>query len=152
MLRIEKLKLKKKHRKKLKENQKEDIEDKMAKGFSIKIEGLPQAGKYVNKKLDLAIEKASEGIKDATIFLQGEVKQSIAGHRAEHVSVDTGRFLNSVMFDIKKLIGLVGTNLNYAQFLEFGTSRMQPRAHFRNSMARNKAKIIDDIRKKVAEI
>ena len=70
----------------------------------------------------------------SALFLQGEVKQSIAGHRAETKSVDTGRFLNSVKNVQNKLLtASIESNVLYAKHLEFGTSRMKPRRHFTNT-------------------
>ncbi|GAG04133.1 unnamed protein product, partial [marine sediment metagenome] len=78
---------------------------------------------------------------------------SIAGQRAEHISVDTGRFLNSVGFQVKKLTGQVFSNLPYAGYLEYGTNfKNSPRKHFRNSASRSKGKIKDIIQKEIKYI
>ena len=124
----------------------------MAKGFSIKIEGIPKAKAFMNKKVKLAIERADEGIKVGGLHLQGEVVESIAGHRAEHDSVDTGRFKNSIGVDFKKLQANISTNVSYAKFLEYGTSRFTARHHFRNTMERNKSKVVEFVQSKVNQI
>lgn len=82
-----------------------------------------------------------KGITKATLFLHGEVKESIAGRKAEPTSVDTGRFLNSVGASFSKNNGVVFTNIPYAKFLEFGSSRLRARRHFSNSGKRSKEKI-----------
>ena len=107
----------------------------------VKVLGGARTRKNLNNRKLLVTQTAIAGITKATFFLQGEVKLSIAGHRAEPTSVDTGRFLNSV--DAKSSIfnGVVFTTIPYAKFLEFGSSRIRARRHFQNSKARNKQQI-----------
>ena len=94
-------------------------------------------------------EKVIEAHSKAALELQNEVKLSIAGYKAEPRSVDTGRFLNSVDFSVDEDNAYVFTLIPYGKFLEFGTSRLNPRRHFNNSAFRKK----DDIaRKYLAEI
>lgn len=88
----------------------------------------------VSKEKDVSLKKAA-------LFLQGEIKESIAGRRAEKTSVDTGRFLNSVDIVIGKDEAFVFSDVEYAKFLEFGTIRFTGRKHFNNSKDRNKSKI-----------
>ena len=84
---------------------------------------------------------ANQGINKASFFMQNEVKSSIAGQRAEPTSVDTGRFLNSIDVTTSQNQGIIFTDISYAKFLEYGTSRLAPRSHFRNSAARNTEKV-----------
>ena len=95
------------------------------------------------KSKDLSIKLLLPGaIKEAAFFIEGEVKQSIAGHRAETRSVDTGRFLSSVRANIKSAYEAeVLTEVEYAKYLEYGTSKVLPRPHFRNTAARNEKKV-----------
>lgn len=116
------------------------------------VQGIPKAVAFTGAKLKLAIVKADTGIKDAGFFIQEEVKQSIAGHRAEHVSVDTGRFLNSIQTNFKKLQAIIFPTVDYADFLEFGTSKLQPRHHFSNTKKRNAGKIKAFIQAEVNKI
>jgi|TARA_R100001530_G_scaffold62534_3_gene45033 hypothetical protein len=108
----------------------------------IKIKGGTLAAiklKGINRAL---LNKASDGIHQAGLFVQGEVKLSVAGEKAEPMSVDTGRFLGSIETDnSKKLTSRVFSKVNYARYLEYGTSKIAPRKHFRNSLNRNKRKI-----------
>lgn len=52
--------------------------------------------------------------------------------------VDTGRFRASIGQQVGKeggdFVGRVGSNVEYARHLEFGTSRMAPRATLRNAL------------------
>ena len=62
----------------------------------VNVLGMAAAIKILSRKSKKTKQGAIEGMTKATLFLQNEVKLSIAGHRAEPTSVDTGRFLNSV--------------------------------------------------------
>jgi hypothetical protein len=82
-----------------------------------------------------AVEKVlPESIKDGTLYLRNKVAESIARGTNASVAVDTGRFLNSVDIDtISENAAKVYTDLEYAQFIEYGTSKMESRPHFRNT-------------------
>ena len=75
------------------------------------------------------------------LYMEAQVKSSIAGHEAETTSVDTGRFLNSVKGTNDETSAVIGTNVEYAEYLEYGTSKITARRHFNNSLDRNKEKI-----------
>ena len=126
----------------------------MGKQFGIKVEGIQQATRYVNNKIAEALRNADKGVKQATLFVEGEVKQSIAGHKAEHKSVDTGRFLNSVKSTFpKQLQGAVSTNVDYAKSLEYSPNIIAgPRAHFKNTKTRNEHKIVKFVKMEVNKI
>jgi len=122
-------------------------------GTGIQVIGIPKSMAFLAGVNKVILAKANNGVKQAGFFMEGEIKESIAGQKAEPKSVDTGRFLNSVhaVFP-KKLVAKVETNLSYARGLEFGTSRMQARHHFRNSVARNREKVTDFIKAEVKTI
>jgi len=109
--------------------------------FKITTTGLPQTKIFLNLKSKNVQLQMQKGLTNAAIFLQGEVKSSIAGKRAEHMSVDTGRFLNSVDLNIGNNDAVIFSPLSYAGFLEFGGTRFKGRRHFNNSKDRNKDKI-----------
>ncbi len=92
---------------------------------------------------------SEEGLKKAALHVQNEVKSSIAGHRAEPTSVDTGRFLNSVDLEAGKEEAVVFSEVPYSKHLELGTSRIAPRRHFENSKNRNKRKIKEIIQSSI---
>jgi HK97 gp10 family phage protein len=95
---------------------------------------LEDKNKEINEKVQQSIYKSAE-------FLRTEVKESIAGRRNEPTSVDTGRFLNSIDIEVSEDNALVFTDVDYAQYLEYGTSRINPRKHFENSADRNHEKV-----------
>lgn len=106
------------------------------------------------KARDEAIKKAlSKQIKELTAELKLEVKDSIQGFKSEPRSVDTGEFLDSIQGRTKDLIGVVSSEgVPQALFMEFGTSKVQERRHFRNSLARKKKKINEDLARAVKDI
>lgn len=81
-----------------------------------------------------------------------EVVESIAGHRAEPTSVDTSRFKNSVPIDsdmTKPMVSIIKSDIPYAKHLEFGTTRISPRRHFRNSRDRNRVRVQEIVQKNI---
>ncbi len=119
-------------------------------GISIDIKGLVSTSNFLKKKKIGVGQKLKKGLFKSAVFLQGEVKLSIAGKKAEYQSVDTGRFLNSVDFKSSKEDATVFSNLPYAQKLEYGTNfKNSPRKHFRNSAARSKPKVTSIIQKEI---
>ena len=103
------------------------------------------------KKVEVNVREQI-GLNKAAIFMQGEVKESIAGRRSEPTSVDTGTFLNSVQFKTGKDDAVIFSQTPYAKHLEFGTSRIPPRRHFNNSKSRNKEEVVRIINKEIKKI
>ena len=68
---------------------------------------------------------------------------------------DTGRLANSITFDrVGDLTATVGSALNYAPWLEYGTSRMAARPFFRPAVERMRPKYIgklEDIIRRAAQ-
>jgi len=107
----------------------------------------------VNQRITTVVQAqlVTEGV-----FMENEVKASIAGNRAEPKSVDTGQFINDVemRFLDRNTVEIAARKTSYAKYLEYGTSRLPARRHFRNSEARNRKKInkhmTEAIRKAIA--
>ena len=118
-------------------------------GFSVEVDvtqainKLLKVNKNINKLLNPTLIKSG-------LIVEKEVKNSIAGNRKEKKSVDTGRFLNSVSTSRPSSGSIsISSNVKYAKFLEFGTSRIKPRRHFGNSKNRKQSKIKDLFDKEV---
>ena len=124
--------------------------------MSIKINvlGIETTKQFLNSKERKIDNKLiPQGLKNASIFLQGEIKASIAGRKAEPTSVDTSRFLNSVDFQlINKNNAIVFTKVPYAKKLEFGFGNFKARRHFNNSKDRSKFKIKSILNAKIKSI
>ncbi len=88
-------------------------------GWSIAIKGAEKA----HKALSEATIKSplGEAVKKITLFLDREVKMA--------TPVDTGRLRSSITSKVEStplaVWGSVGTNVNYATFVEYGTKRME---------------------------
>lgn len=119
---------------------------------SIEVKGLTGAKAFIASKGKRAELLVNRGLSRSAILVQGEVKDSIAGNRAEKKSVDTGRFLNSVSIKVSKLTAQVFSLVKYADFLEFGTSKFTGRRHFRNTAHRVKPKIVNIIQAEINKI
>lgn len=119
---------------------------------SIKVDSKDAVSKLNHKNKRLMNLLVPLGLKNAAFHVHGEVKESIAGRRAEPTSVDTGRFLNSV--DIKPLKdgAMIFSPLSYAKFLEFGTSRFSARHHFGNTEKRTRQKVRSLINNEVKKL
>lgn len=78
----------------------------------------------LKKKIELAYKKYPEatkkGIKLSCILVEGRAKY--------YVPVDTGRLKSSITYEVKEnfweINGYVGTDVEYAPYLEFGTKKM----------------------------
>ena len=114
------------------------------KGNAVQVEvlGIAEVMRMLRAKGKQIAAGADLGVVRAGTYIQEEVKESIMGNRAEHKSVDTGEFVNSVEF-IKtgKAKGKVESKVPYAKNLEYGTSKMAPRRHFGNTKTRNQMKV-----------
>lgn len=71
---------------------------------------------------DLAIEKALE-----MIGIKAE------GYAKKDCPVDTGRLRNSISHAQEKDTAYIGTNVEYAPYVEFGTSKMASRPFLRDA-------------------
>ena len=118
--------------------------------IKVQVIGVKEAIARLDLKNKEIMENVSRAINRSALQVEAEVKQSIAGRRAELRSVDTGRFMQSVTaVQLNSLQASVETNVEYAKFLEYGTSKMNPRYHFRNSAARTREKVQSEIRQAV---
>lgn len=107
------------------------------------------------KLLDSGDKKVSEAVEKAMVqvgaFMEGEVKSSIAGQRAEPRSVDTGKFLGSIKNNPEKTQVTISSDVEYAKILEYGGGKRAPRRHFNNSVERNRNKINSYVLDKIKE-
>ena len=94
------------------------------------------------KKSDLRGD-VKDAVKEATELVKVEIKDSIQGHSAEPRSYDTGEFYDSVDSQVADEQGIVYAAAEHAKFLEFGTTKLDERPHFRNSLNRKQQEIIN---------
>jgi len=108
--------------------------------FEVEIVGGKEAARFLKQSEKATREAVMQGLAQAGFFMEKEVKNSVSGKRSEAKSVDTGRFLGSIASSVSGFAATISTNVSYAKFLEFGTSRLFARSHFRNSLALKKQK------------
>lgn len=63
--------------------------------------------------------------------------------------VDTGALRESIRAEISKTGFEVGTDLYYAKFVEFGTSKQRPQPYLYPAIAENKDKIVNIIQEEI---
>lgn len=78
-------------------------------------------------------EKLNQALKQACVLVQNSAR--------EKCPVDTGNLRNSITWDCEDLEGVVGTNVEYAPYVEAGTSVMQAQAFLNPALEENKDKI-----------
>lgn len=120
--------------------------------MSIDVLGTKSAALFLVTKGTKVISQAQAGIVQATFFIEGEIKKSIAHGTNAPIAFDTGLLSKSPASEIGTLSGKVSSNLEYADEVEYGTTRMSARPHFRNSLSKNKMKIIAFVQSKIAQI
>lgn len=113
--------------------------------MQIKLIGVPEFKRMMEEKQKKMTTLLPEAVREATLYLHGKVKTSIARGTNAPVAVDTGRFLNSVDFDATGNTARIFTNIEYAKYIEYGTSKMGSRPHFRNTAFIEQKKIKDDM-------
>lgn len=115
----------------------------------IEIDGIDE----VIESLTATKRNLREGVKEALaesgIILKEEVQESIRGNRSEPQSIDTGEFLSSIEHTTSDDSVEVFSDVEQAVFMEFGTSKIQERRHFRNTLDRVKPAIEDKIQEQV---
>lgn len=115
--------------------------------MSLTITGGFEAIAEIQAKREAVISELTKGMEQIGFYVEGKVKESVAGQADEPASVDTGRFLNSITTEIssdlatKQQQAIIFTPLDYPFFLEHGTTRIPARHHFQNTAFREQGKI-----------
>lgn len=89
----------------------------MSIGIKLSIIGLDKLKKKLQEKN--VTQPLNDGVKKATLLLDREVKQATV--------VDTGRLRSSMTSQFGAGFGQVGTNVEYASVIEFGSAKMEAR-------------------------
>ena len=114
------------------------------------VRGIAEVKREIEEKRKGMLKGMALGVARAGELIEVEVKESVAGNRAEPKSVNTGAFLNNIKFEmIGETEGEVGTDLDYPVFLEYGTSKISPRGHFSNTKSRKEKDVQKIIGKEV---
>ena len=115
--------------------------------------GVKKAKNFINAKNRRLGSLINKGIRKASFFLHGQVKDSIFRGTNAPVAVDTSLFGNTIQLEqLNKFNAVIFSQVPYAKFIEFGTSRMMARPHFRNTKDKNKHKVSRMIGKEIKNI
>lgn len=116
-------------------------------GIGISVTGVAEAMQALSADKEKVARAMTQELARIGIYVEGKVKESIAGQASEVTSVDTGAFLNSVQSSVSsdtathQQQAVIFTPLDYPQYLEYGTSRLAPRSHFRNTAFREEKNV-----------
>jgi HK97 gp10 family phage protein len=124
---------------------------------TIRLEGSEELQRQLRRLSDDLRDEAGKAVLATAVELRADIVRSIQRGPASGITYkksnptrihtasapgeapmsDTGRLANSITFDrIGDLTATVGSQLNYAPWLEYGTSRMAARPFFRPAVER----------------
>ena len=115
--------------------------------MSVTFVGFEKARAELEDDKKQIINDLTNTMRDIGFYVEGKVKESIAGQSDEPTSVDTGAFLNSVNSAVSSDVStktqqvIISTPLDYPFFLEHGTTNLPARRHFQNTAAREQEKV-----------
>lgn len=98
------------------------------------------------KVLSTAVRSIQAGQKSGKIYTRRGVSHH-ASAPGESPASDTGRLVQSgrTQYDQERIAGLVIFSTKYAEPLELGTEKMEPRPYLRPALAVNRAAIEEDV-------
>jgi len=121
----------------------------MTKPMDFEVTGIKEVNAQL-KKNEIKIRRSiSTAMNKISLFMEDEVRQSITGHRNELKSFDTGNFSARLSSRNTLDSATIQDGTGYGKYLEYGTSRLGERRHFRNSLARNKNKITNFLKSEI---
>lgn len=105
----------------------------------------------LNNSSNQAIRAAIEEFKNTALSVEKSAKQNIKRNR----TVDTGRLLGSVKTNIKQdyagVEAEVGTNVEYANYIEYGTYKMGAKPFLNPAFDEETANLEDRIRQVIRD-
>lgn len=127
---------------------------------NVNITGIAETKKMLEAKKREILKDTDLALLQASNFVQQEVQESMLGNRAEKKSVDSGLLANSISVkkeknsviifpDRKKYPNSMSNTEDVAKFLEFGTSKLPSRHHFKNTRLRTESKVKEIFKKEI---
>lgn len=120
--------------------------------LKIEIKNAEEVKKFLRDKNKEAIQKVSQAVDQSTLFLESQIKQSISQGANAPRAFKTGNFMRNTTSQSAGLIGKVINRTEYGPEIEYGTSKMEARPHFRNTTFVESDKIKRFIQTKIKEI
>jgi HK97 gp10 family phage protein len=93
---------------------------------------------YTEKREKEIIDRLEKNMEIACLLVERDAKKN--------APVDTGRLRASITHYVEKekeIVGIVGTNVEYAKYQEFGTSKMPPHPFLFPALESNRNKITE---------
>ena len=107
--------------------------------LDVKIIGAQALMKLMKKKGKIIDKNLGKDLLKCVIKVEGDAKRN--------APVLTGRLRSSLTHEVKKMVGKVGTNVDYAPPVEFGTSKMSAQPYLFPALRKN----FNFIRKKLGK-
>ena len=128
------------------------VKNSRGKGVNVEIIGLSELQRNLQAKEKRFLSLNEIALARGANFIQQELQESIVGNRAELKSVDSGKLANSINVtkEASNIFVIAPDKIGYPnggntqsvmRFLEFGTSKITPRRHMRNTFARVKDQV-----------
>lgn len=114
--------------------------------MKVTIKGLNQWEKWVSGVTEETIEKSKDLVKETAYKIEADAKRL--------APVDTGRLRASINTDFEKdgLAAEIGTNVEYAEFVEDGTSKSPAQPYMKPAAFKNEEPFVEGMKKIVRGI
>lgn len=109
--------------------------------MQIHIEGLENVQAMFEQKMNDITNKLSEGVAESCKVVEADAKAMCP--------VDTGGLRKSITSEVSGTTGVVGTNKEYAMYVEFGTYKMAAQPYLVPALKGNEEKVLQIIKNKV---
>lgn len=125
----------------------------MPPSFSIAVTGVKQVAKIIENKKKKAIVNSDNALNKFSQILAGKVTESIFRGTNAPKAIDTGAYGRSI--NAKKVNVAeykISDGVQYGKYVEYGTSRMPARPHFRNTLKKEKRNITQAIQTAIRKL
>jgi len=99
----------------------------------------------INQTAKVILEASQESLSEIGALIRDAYKSNLQPH------VRTGRLIASPTYDVKEGSVIVGSDVEYAPFLEYGTSKMRAHPCLRPAVDANKDAIPNIMKKNIQE-
>ena len=87
-----------------------------------------------------------KGLEKVGLVVERQAKINVTQNPPSHPQVQTGRLRSSIIHEVHPGEVVIGTNVVYGKYLEFGTSRMPPYPWLFPAVESEKSKIIEALK------
>lgn len=120
--------------------------------LKIDIKGMVSTLAFMKAKETKIKSREAEALREASFYVQKEVKESLARGKHAATAFDTGNLTRSVTAESGKDWAIVFTDVTYGPHVEYGTTRMNARPHFRNTKAKTQPEVVAIMKNAVRRI